>query len=565
MVKTVEVVKTMEVEIEGQTVIVTATPEPQQPGDTPAVLRINLETYPDIIDPQRSSFANEIAHLQMIYEGLTRLDEKLETVPGAAESWEYNADATELTFTLRSGLKYSDGSLLNAKRFEYAILRNINPETAGEYAQITDDIAGAAEWRSADPAAADYDAEALKANVKVQALDAAGAPCADYEQADCLTLKIGLTHPAPYFHTVMSLWVTYPAKEEGITEGGDNWWNSSKYQVGNGPFVLQRLEPFVVGYFVPNANYWRGAPSYDLEYSYVTDSAISFEAYRNNEFDIITFAAEDLGTIDADPTLSAEKRVYPGSCTFSLDFNLAKEPFNDKKVREAFTYALDRQGWVTDVLKGVGSPTLTWIPQGFPGYKEGETRWGFDPEQAKQAIAESSYGSIEALPEVVATFGDTPRNRTRWEWLAAKWREVLGIDVVLNPVEPTTFTALTKDPTTSPQMYILGWCADYPDPQNWLSVYWYSESEFAKDLGYTSEQFDTLTRQADSTVDAAQRMDMYAQAQDLLTDDLPAAFMWNNVNHYLVKPWIIGYVETPMDSGWPGQVDPLTIQVGPVQ
>ena len=104
---------------------------PAAPSQT---LRINLGTYPDIIDPQKSSFVNEIAHLKLIYEGLTHLDTKLETVPGAAEKWEYNADATEVTFTLRKDLKYSDGTLLNAKRFEYSILRNIDPATAGEYA-----------------------------------------------------------------------------------------------------------------------------------------------------------------------------------------------------------------------------------------------------------------------------------------------------------------------------------------------------------------------------------------------------------------------------------------------
>ena len=84
----------------------------------------------------------------MIYEGLTKLNEKLETVPGAAEKWTFNADASELTFNLKPGLKYSDGSPLNAARFKYSIMRNINPETAGEYAQITDEIKGAPEWRS---------------------------------------------------------------------------------------------------------------------------------------------------------------------------------------------------------------------------------------------------------------------------------------------------------------------------------------------------------------------------------------------------------------------------------
>ncbi len=82
-----------------------------------------------------------------MYEGLTKLDGKLATVPGAAEKWEYNTEQTELTFSLRKGQKYSDGSLLNAKRFEYSIIRNINPETAGEYGTITNEIAGAPEWQ----------------------------------------------------------------------------------------------------------------------------------------------------------------------------------------------------------------------------------------------------------------------------------------------------------------------------------------------------------------------------------------------------------------------------------
>lgn len=547
VVETVEVVKTVEV----------AAPEAEEP----TVLRVNLGTYPDIIDPQKSSFVNEIAHLKMIYEGLTTQNGDLETVPGAAESWEYSDDATEITFKLRDGLKYSDGSLLNAKRFEYSLFRNIDPETAGEYAQITDDIAGAAEWRGSDPAADDYDAEALKANVKVQALDAAGNPCVDYEQADCLTLKIGLKQPAPYFHTVMSLWVVFPAKEELISEGGENWWNSSKFQVGNGPFVLQNLEPFVRSYFTPNPNYWRGQASYNLEFSYVTDTAVAFEAYKNNEFDIIPLGSEDWPTIQADEALKAQAQIYPGSCTFALMFHQLKEPFNDPKVREAFSYALDRETWVTDVLNGLGAPTLTWIPPGFPGYAEGETRYGYDLEAAKAAIAESTYGSFEALPEITATFSDTPRNRTRYEWLAAKWKEDLGVEIKLNPVEPTTYTALTKDINTAPQMYILGWCADYPDPQNWLSVYWMTGA-FGQRIGFSRPALDEIMRKADSTVDPEARMELYAQAQDNLVGfEPPVAFWWNNVNQYMVKPWVQNISYTPMDSGWPGDIDPLSITI----
>jgi oligopeptide transport system substrate-binding protein len=440
-------------------------------------------------------------------------------------------------------------------------MRNINPATAGQYAGITNDIAGAAEWNGSDPSAEGYDEAAMMEAVQVHALDSAGNDCVDYEQADCLTLVVGTNAAAPYIHTVLSLWVVFPAKEELITEGGENWWNSSLYQVGNGPFVLSSLEPFVRAQLTPNENYWAGAPSYNLEYSYITDSAVSFEAYRNNEFDIIGIAAEDLGTVQADPTLSAEANIYPGSCSYAVMFHQLKEPFTDPKVREAFALALDREAWVADVLNGLGSPTLTWIPQGFPGYDADETRWAFDPEAAVQALADSSYGGPEGLPEVVNTFSDSPRNRTRNEWLAAKWKEVLNVDVVLNPVEPTTYTNLVKDVNTAPQMFILGWCADYADPQNWLSVYWKSGTSFGERIGYSNPELDAIMTEADSETDETRRMELYAEAQDLLIAGVPVAHMWNNVNAYLVKPWVQGVSLTPMDAGWSGGLDPLSITI----
>ncbi len=543
-----------------QTVVVAGTPQVQVVEVTPtaeakpAVLRINLGSYPDIIDPQKSSFVNEIAHLKLIYEGLTKFNDKLETVPGAAEKWAYNADGTVLTFTLRKDLKYSDGTLLNAKRFEYALRRNIDPATAGEYAAITDEIKGAPEWRGGDAAA--------KATVEesVKATHADGTACADYEDAACDTLTLTFSKPAPYFHTIMGIWVAFPAKEENITEGGENWWNSSKYQVGNGPYILTSLEPFVRGYFTPNPNYWSDKAQVDIEYSYITDSAVAFEAYKNNEFDIIAGAAEDVATIKADPEMSKELMQYPGACTFAVMFHQLKEPFTDQKVREAFTYAFDRDTWVHDVLKDVGSPTLTWIPKGYPGYKEGETRWAFDPEKAKAALAASSYGSVDKLPPIELTFADSPRNRTRYEWLAAKWKDVLGVDVKLNPVEPTAYTALTKDVKTAPLAFVLGWCADYPDPQNWLSVYWRTGG-FGERIGYSNPDFDKLVNAADVELDPAKRAELYQQAQDVLLDSVPGAFVWNSLNSYLVKPWVKGVVTTPQDSDWAGSINPASITI----
>ncbi len=544
----------------------TKPPEPTKPAVAAAAkdtLRVNLGSFPDIIDPQKSSFVNEIGHLNKAYEGLTRLDKDLKTVPAAAEKWVYNADATEITFTIRKGLTYSDGSLLNAKRFEYSLMRNVDPATAGEYAAITDDIKGAAAFRGADlKATSEADLKKLRDAVQVHALDASGAACKDYTQVDCLTLKIGLEQTAPYFHVVMGLWVTFPAKEELITKGGENWWTDAKNQIGNGPFVWQTLEEQQKSIFWPNPNYWGEKAKVNLEYRYITDSAVAFAAYKNDEFDIVPLAAEDLKTVQADPVLSKEAAIYPGSCTYAVMFHQLKEPFTDQKVREAFAYALDRDGWVKDVLNGLGAPTLTWIPKGFPGYDATENRWGFDPAKAKQAIADSKYKTVAALPEIVVTFSDTPRNRTRNEWLVAKWKEVFGADlkIKLNPVEATAYTALTKDVKTAPQMFILGWCADYPDPQNWLSVYW-KTGAFGERIAYSNKDLDALLLKADSTLDDTGRMKLYADAQKMLTDSAPVAFMWNNVNSYMVKPWVKGLALTPQDFVMPGDNVPTAITI----
>lgn len=524
------------------------------------VLRVNLGTFPDILDPQKSSFVNEIANLKMVYEGLTRQDGELATVPAAAESWAYNDDATQLTFTLRDGLLYGDGSPLNAERFAYSIRRNIDPATAGEYAAITDEILGAPEWRGCGEDAAACEAAAAQVMESVKASHADGAACTGYDDAECNTLTLTFSRPAPYFHVVSSLWVTFPAKEELITAGGENWWLDAANHIGNGPFVIDTLEQGVQALYTPNANYWGDVPQVSVDFAFITDSAVGFEAYKNNEFDIIPLAAEDLEVVQADPVLSAEANIYPGSCTFAVMFHQLKEPFTDPKVREAFAHALDREAWVADVLRGLGSPTLTWIPPGFPGYDAEESRWGYDPEAALAAIAESSYGSVENLPPITLTFSDTPRNRTRNEWLAAKFKEVLGIDVTLDPVESTTYTALTKDIATAPQVFILGWCADYPDEQNWLSVYW-KTGAFGERIGYSNPDLDALLEQADTELDPATRAQLYADAQRMLTDGVPVAFMWNNVNAYLVKPWVTGIVKTPQDSGWPGDIAPWTIDI----
>ena len=304
--------------------------------------------------------------------------------------------------------------------------------------------------------------------------------------------------------------------------------------------------------FAPNANYWRGVPSYDIEFRYIADSVQALDLYKAGQLDIMGAGASIISQIVASPTLSQDLITFSGSCTFAIFMNNNIPPFTDPKVRQAFAYALDREAWVAKVMAGAGRAALTWIPPGYPGFDAAESRWAYNPADAVAALAASTYGSAGALPPVALTFRTTT-NVARWQWLADKWHDVLGVDIILNPVD---------NPTYKEQLYLLGWCADYPDPQNWLPL-WRTGSYYHSRIGYSNPVFDALVDQADAAVDPAARMSLYQQAQTMLVGDLPVAFFYNNTNAYLVRRRVHGVVTTPQDSAWAGQNDPLRITVEP--
>jgi oligopeptide transport system substrate-binding protein len=517
------------------------------------VLRVHQDTYPDVVDPQKSSFAIEIAILGLAYEGLTRLDTNQETVPAAAESWEYNEDATQITFHLRPDLKYSDGSPLTAENFRYAVERTCDPVTAGEYQSILFEIVGCAEFAGL-------------------AVDEAGEPREftpeEYDEAkaalgaralDDLTLQLDLTNPAPYYHTLAYTWVFFPVKQEIVAADPDNWWKTAENHIGNGPFRVTGIAEDQEWTFEANDNYWQGRPLLDgIDYVYVEDATVALEAYRAGDLDIATIEAPQIPEVMADPVLSEEFVSYPLGATYTLRMNLDKEPFNDLKVREAFAYAMDRETLCDIIRSGNCIAALSWIPEGLPGSIETD-EFAFNPEAAVQALAESSYGGPEGLPEISLVYNSDISGRAEEsEWIAGQIRDILGVELTIEPTDGTTLIALQKDSTTHPQLlYFGGWIQDYPDPQNWLSVYWTCDATFAERVSYCNEEFDRLTDLGDTTIDPAERLGYYEEAGQILIADQPAPFLFNDIGNFVVKPNVTGYTPTATEVQWPGNLSSL--------
>jgi oligopeptide transport system substrate-binding protein len=517
------------------------------------VLSVHHPTYPDVVDPQKSSYTNEIDILSLAYEGLTRLDTNQATVPAAAESWEYNDDATQITFSLREGLQFSDGTPLTAEHFRYAVERTCSPVTAGEYQSILFEIVGCAEFAGlgADDEGnpvewTDEDFEAARA--------ALGATVIDDR-----TLQLDFTNPAPYYHTIAYTWVFYPVKQEIAEADPDNWWQTAENHIGNGPYGVTGIAEDQEWTFEANENYWQGRPLLDgIRYVYVEDAAVALEAYRAGDLDIVQLEPPQIPEVQADPELAEAFLTYPTASTYNLSMNLSVEPFTDKKVREAFSYGFDRETYCAEVRSGDCVPTLTWIPEGVPGHIEADA-YGFDPDAAVQALAESSYGGPEGLPEISLFYNSDLSGATeRAEWVAGQYRDILGVELSLEPTDGTTLIALRKDATTHPQLLLVGgWIQDYPDPQNWLSVFWTCDSTFAQRVGYCNEEFDRLTALGDTTIDQDERITHYEQAGQILIEDVPGPFLYNLAGVFVVNPNVTGITPTPSEVEWPGSLSSL--------
>jgi oligopeptide transport system substrate-binding protein len=502
-------------------------------ADPNGELNTNTGGEPDTIDPQKESFVNEVAQTMMVFEALMAFDPKtLKPIPGAAKDQpKVSADGLSYTYTLRDGLKYSDGSAVAAKDYAFGFTRLCDPNVAGDYAFTGYVIVGCEDYNNMDPKKA-TPAELAAAKAKL-GITASGSD---------ITFK--LTEQAPYFNAIAALWVGVPSRESDVTKGGDKWTEPATF-IGNGPFKLTEWKHNEKMVYERNDNYRKPAKLKKWTKVMINEGAVAFAAYRNNELDAVGVAAEDLRTVDADADLKAQLRDVPGSCTFYYGFNTQKVPFTDAKVRLAFAKAFDRAAFINDVQK-IGVPAESFMPPGLPGYDASDHTQKFDAAAAKASLAASSFAGKPELSGIKFTYSSSARNKTRIEWAQQQWKTNLGIDVTPDPVDRTTYTQLVKKPETTPALFLLGWCADYPDQQDWLTTVFVSNSTVTH-VGWKNTQYDTLVRAADKEPDSKKRDDGYIAAQKILTAEAPVAFLYFSSTKYLLKPYVKGVTDTALD------------------
>ena len=501
-----------------------------------STLRLNAGSEPDTIDPQKASFVGEIDKIMRVFRNLLQFDKTSALVPDqAAEMPKVSDGGKTFTFTLKKGLVYSDGTPLTAKNYEYGWKRHLDPAVAGDYASLGYIIVGAEAYNSADlkKTSAD-DLKKLRDAVGVKALDD-------------LTLEIKLTDPAPWFLSVLATWCGLPSREDLVTKGGETWTDPATY-VGNGPYILTEWEHQNRMAFKANDKFLTGAPPIaKVDYAMINEPAVAFAAYLNNELDQTGVQREDKAKVEADMTLSKEFHQFAGSCTYYVGFNHLIKPFNNTTVRRALSAAVDRAGFVKNILGGQGLPARQFLPPGFPGYFETELEEQvYNPELAQKLLADAGYPLAKGFPQLKLAYSSNARNKARMEALADSLRKVLWIDVVLDPVESRAYTALLKKQETTPPMFVAGWCQDYPDPQNWYSLVFTSSSSIDH-TSWKNKEYDKLCDAGDKELDNVKRTGYYRQAAQLLLSDAAVAFFYHSVAWSLIKSRVQGFREDPLE------------------
>jgi len=506
------------------------------------VLRANLAGEPVTIDPNRASWAMERTVIMQVFEGLMGFNQDLtlkavvaKEIPTVANKG-ISADGKTYTFKLRTDVTWSDGKKVTAKDFVYSIKRMLDPDLAAEYASFYYDIVGAEEYNGA--AAKD---EATKTQLK----NALGV-----KAVDDATLQITIAQPRPTFPQIMALWPAYPLREDIITQYGDKWTEPPNY-IGNGPFILTEWVHADHMTLKANPKYWGTKPKLtEIQYKMITDVNSELAAYKNNELDMSRVPTGTEKATMADSVLSKEIVRYPELTTFAFQFNVTKPPFDNLKVRQALSCAVDRVAFVDQVRAGVGKPALSWIPPGMPGYDASLGKeYEFNVTKAKQLLAEAGYADVSKLGELKFQYADSAGNRLIAQFLQGQMKDNLGINLTLEPMEPKAFSSMIN--AEQETWAWLGWGADWPDPDNWLPELFGTGAGVNHTL-YSNPKFDALAKQAKVELDNTKRLQMWADAQKMVMADAPIVTMFYRERFWLVKPTVKGLKTTGMDGTLPG-------------
>ena len=476
-----------------------------------------LGGQPRTLDPAKT-LGGPDGPLGLIFSGLVTLDTNLQVQPELAAGWDVSGDGLTYTFYLRKNVLFHDGRPFTAQDVIFSWERAANPDTGSDTVQTyLGDVAG------------------------IQAvIDGETAQISGLRAIDAYTLEVQLTAPVVYFLQKLAYPVAFVVDSE--TVDGRNWERDPN---GTGPFRLQKWDDDEEIILVRNDSYYL-EPARVRHIVYDLGPGLALALYEEGDIDLVGIGGANLDRVE-DPNNRLHNELQLGSslCTSTIGLNTQIPPFDDVRVRQAFNYALDKELLIETFSGGDALVATGSLPPGMPGYTAAPDRgYPYDPIKANQLLDEAGYADRSTFPTLTYTtsgYGDVGGYVTA---VITLWQENLGITIQPVVVDPFLYYDELYA-GNSGNIYQSGWCADYPDPQNFLDILYHSKSR--QNVGrYVNQKADALLEQARIEREVATRLTQYAEIEQLIVADAPVVFVSHSLQAVLVSPNLDGYVLTPI-------------------
>jgi oligopeptide transport system substrate-binding protein len=489
-------------------------------------ITINLQDT--IRDMDSATTTDEVSFnvLVNVIEGLYRLDENAKPVPGQAETVDISEDGLTYTFTLRDGIKWSNGDPVTSEDYKFAWLNVLNPDTASQYAYIISTfVEGADEYNTGDGSAEDV------------AIDA----------VDDKTLEVKLLAPAPYWLGLTAFPTYLPQNQKFVEEQGDDYAQNAGALIYNGPYTLTELNPTEGVTMVKNADYW-DSDNVDVqrvEALIVKEVDTAVNLHESGELDITEITAEYVDEFKDSPDFQQVTEF----ASFYLAFNEEVPLFRNANIRKAFQIGFNRADLAYKIYNDGSVPATGLVPDGIAGpgdqtFREaqGPVDPDFDPDEAKRLFEQGIEEEGGENPTIELLSYDASTARDAATFFQSQFEENLGakIDVKIQPFD----RKLELEANGDFQLSYQGWGADYNDPMTFLDL-WTTDSPFNTGK-YSNERYDELIAQAQEEIDADTRMDQMEEAERLLIEeDAGVAPIFFEGTTRLVSPFIKDFVYQP--------------------
>lgn len=476
--------------------------------DAAKTISLNAGMEPTGLNTLTSTYSIEFALFKHMYENLVTLDDDDNTVPGAAESWDYDEDTLTYTFHLRKDGVWTNGDPVTAKDFEFAWSQALNPDVASDYAYFLYFIKNAEKY---------FNGEVTWDEVGVKVVD-------DY------TLEVTLEQPTPYALFLFSFGTLAPINQRFYEAvGADLYSTEAQYFCTNGPFALTEWSHNDKIVMQKN-DAWHGAADVEVEeidWKIITDANAALSSFLAGDLDMVGLGTGEL--IKQATAAGATIQSYTDGTSFYIYFNNNDQYLSNVNLRRALFNAIDEQKEIDTVWQNDNEPMTSFTAPGvaaadgtsFAG-KVGELYApSRDQEKAKEylatALSELGCTVDDLSAHLSIDCGDSATSIAEASFYQEQWRQVLGIEVTVNSM--ITKQGSQNRKTGNYVMSVTGWGPDYNDPNTFLDL-WVTDGG-NNQTGFSNERYDELIDLASTETDLEKRESYFIECEQIIADQLP--------------------------------------------